>query len=117
MHVSEDNIYGVDNIYGLVGPKDPVVLCDKCLEDLHFHNKYKWGGRREKRKEKGGGKKGKKTKPHHISGAEALRLSMACSSPKNKVRVLNVSLLKNCIHMSIVPVGNLCIICQICVSG
>ena len=50
LHVSEDNIYGVDNMYVLIGPKDPVVLCDKCFEDLCFRNKYSWGGRRERRK-------------------------------------------------------------------
>lgn len=69
------------------------------------------GGEKKEKKEGGGEKKGEKTKPHHILGGEALRLSIACSSPKNKVRVLNVSLLKNCIHMSIVPEGILCIIC------
>lgn len=44
LHVSENNIYGIDNIYALVGQK--MVLCDKYLEDLCVHNKYERGGRR-----------------------------------------------------------------------
>lgn len=93
MHVSEDNIYGADNIYVLVDPKDPVINVLKiCIFIINIS-----GGEK---------KKGKKTKPHHVSGGEALKLSMACSSPKNKVRVL-----KNCIHTSIVLEGILCVIC------
>lgn len=50
LHVSEDNMYGIDNIYVLVGPNDPVVLCDKYFEDARFHNKYECRGRKEKKK-------------------------------------------------------------------
>lgn len=49
-------------------------------------------------------------------GGEAHRLVMVNSIPKNKVHVFNVSLLKNCIHMSIVLEGTFCIVRWVCVS-
>lgn len=85
-----------------------MVLCDKRFEDLHFHNKYESGGRREKRK-----KEGEKAKPS-ILGGEALRLIMVSFILKNKVHVSNISLLKNFIHISTVLEGTLCVIWEIC---
>lgn len=74
-------------------------------------------GREESKKEK---KKwwGGHTPNHtsNILGGEALRLIMASSIQKNKVHVLNISLLKNCIRLSIVLEGTFCVTCQICIS-
>lgn len=84
--VSEDNIYAVDYIYILVGPKSSVMLCDRCFEDLHFYNKCEWGEKKEKRKKRG------RKKPQHF-GRGSLRLIMGSSSPKNKVNVFKIPFL------------------------
>lgn len=59
--VSEVNIYAVDYIYVLIGPKCSVVFCDRCFEDLHFHNKRECGGRKERREKKQPGSQHKTT--------------------------------------------------------